>query len=226
MELTKKIKDQIRTEALNNPTEEICGLILENGDVVSCPNRADDRDVHFIIASKDILRASRISKHAAVYHSHIKQKDVDDGLSDEDSILAEYFNLTFILYSLQKDEFFTYSPTGKPVGYVDRPYVRNVLDEFQLIIDYYKKELNITVERFYSRNCHNFLINNNFNEVNNLKKHDIIIMQKEIEHEKMVIYLGDDKILVHPDFAESRIVDYNYGLQSWTRRRYRHSKLL
>jgi len=228
MELTNTIKSSIKNHALKDPDKEACGIILSNGEVVKCKNRADDSDIHFIINSGDIKKAQKRGQIQAIYHSHIKIKDEDDGLSSEDKVISEYFNVVFVLYSLIRDEFYIYIPTGKPVGYIGRPYVRNVLDEIQLIEDYYKRELNIPITKIKNKNIELLLKSNNFNEVSLPDKHDIIIVnwQKDKNQKRALIYLGKNKILTQPEFDLSKIIDYNYGIKKWTQKVFRHEKLM
>lgn len=226
MQLTEEIKKRIREHTWGDTTKECCGLIIDNKTVIPCKNRASDSDTHFIINSLDIEKAKKRGNITAVYHSHIKSKDEDDGLSDEDKVISEYFNVCYVLHSLTTDEFYIYEPTRQPIGYIGRPYVRNVFDEFQLIRDYYQKELNINISTGI-RNPEKFLINNGFSQVNSPEKHDILIMNwaGDKKNKRMVIYMGD-KILAQPEFELSTKLDYNYGRKRWTEKVFRHNKLI
>lgn len=227
MELTDKIKQKIKKHSLKNIKEESCGLVLSNGSVIECKNRASDGDVHFIIAAGDIKKAQKRGEIVAVYHSHIPGDFDNDKLSDEDLVISEYFNIKTILYSITEDKFYEYTPTGKPMEYTGRPYIRNVLDEFVLIKDYFKKELNIEITNFSNRNPEYFLKDNGFAEVNDAKKHDVLIIKfnNDITKKQMTLYLGDDQLIIHPEFDLSKKTSYNYGLQKWTEKIFRHSKM-
>ena len=227
MELTEKIKEKIKEHTLSDIENESCGLIIEDGTVIPCENRAEDSKVHFIIAAGDIKKAQKQGWIEAVYHSHVFQNEKEDGLSDEDIVIAEYFNVHSVVYSVKDDKFYEYFPTGKPIEYIGRPYIRGVLDEFHLIRDYYKKELNIEIADLKNKNIEIFLQNNGFCEVDAAKKHDILVLKwsGDTTKKKMALYLSDDKILVHPEFEMSKFVNYNYGLKRWTEKIYRHNKL-
>lgn len=227
MEITEQIKQKIKEHALSKPTEEVCGLILRGGEVIECKNRASDFEVHFIIAKGDIKKAKKLGWIEAVYHSHIPGDYIEDKLSDEDIVIAEYFNIYSVMYSIKEDKFYEYQPTGKPINYIGRPYIRGVLDEFNLIKDYYRKELNIEINNFKDRNAENFLKNNGFVEVGEIKKHDILIVRwaGDTNNKKIVLYIENDKIIVHPEFELSKITNYNYGLKKWTEKIFRHNKL-
>ena len=228
MELTAKIKEKIKKHSLKDIKNESCGLILNNGSVVECKNRASDSDVHFIIAAGDIKKAQKKSAVVAVYHSHVPGDFENDKLSDEDLVISEYFNVKTILYSIKEDKFYEYTPTNKPMGYIGRPYIRGVLDEFVLIKDYYQKELNIEIADLSNRNVELFLKNNNFVEAGEIKKHDIVIIkfENDAQKEQMTICIGNEKLIIHPEFDLSRVADYNYGLQKWTTKIYRHNKMV
>lgn len=227
MELTSKIKEKIKEHALSLPEEEVAGLILSNGMVIRCINRATDKMVHFIIASGDISKARKKGEIAAVYHSHVPGNYGEDRFSENDEVIAEYFKVKAVLYSMKDDKFYEYQPTGKPITYLNRPYIRNIMDEFDLIRDYYKKELNIEITELHNKNIEIFLKENGFVEVGELKKHDILIIkwQNNVNKRQMVLYVGNNKIIVHPEFETSRIADYNYGLKNWTEKIFRHNKM-
>lgn len=227
MEITEKIKEKIKEYCLLNTDIESCGLILENGTVIPCINRAIDKNVHFIIAAGDIKKAQKQGWISAVYHSHVSLGYENDELSNEDMVIAEYFNILSVMYSVKSDKFYEYRPSGKPIEYIGRPYIRGVLDEFHLIRDYYKKELNIEIIDIKNRNIESFLTNNGFSETTGIKKHDILILKctDDVNNGKIVLYLGEDKIIAHPEFEESKIICYNNGLKKLTKKIYRHNKL-
>lgn len=227
MQITEEIKRKIKEDALKDIAKECCGLILENGRVIPCENRAEDNNVHFIIANGDIKKAQKQGWISAVYHSHVPGDYEDDYLSPEDIVIAEYFNVFSIMYSIKYDKFYEYQPTGKPIGYTGRPYIRGILDEFHLVRDYYKRELNIEIKDLKNRNIESFLTNNGFIETNGVQKHNILIIKwsGNIEKRKMVLYVDENKIIAHPDFELSEKLDYNYGLKKWTEKIFKHSKL-
>lgn len=227
--LTDIIKKKIKDHCLLDISNESCGIILKSGEVIPCKNQASDSNVHFIITAKDIKKAQKIGDIDAVYHSHIKEKEEgEDGLSHEDEVVSEYFNIKYILYSIPTDKFFSFEPSGKPVEYLNRPYVRNLIDENRLIQDYYQRELNIEINNIEIKNPENFLIKNEFTEVPNPQKHDILLIDKEEKAHKraLAIYLENNKIMLHPEFTPSVIMSYNYGLKCWTKKIFRHKKMM
>lgn len=227
MEITNEIKEKIKQDVLKDKTKERCGIILRDGTVIPCENRATDSDRHFIIARGDLKKAQRRGWIEAVYHSHVPGDYIDDDLSHEDKVIAERFNIQSIMYSIKNNKFHEYQPTGKPVEYVGRPYIRGILDEIHLIRDYYEKELNIKIEDTKNKNIEHFLSTNGFMEVSYPQKHDILIVNwaGDKDNKKMVIYNGNNKLIVHPEFELSKEVDYNYGLQKWTEKIYRHHRI-
>lgn len=242
--LTENIKKEIKKQALLSPKEEICGFILADGTVFPCINRATDKEIHFIISAADMKKARKRGEGIAIYHSHVPGNYGEDRFSENDIVISEYFNLEAVLYSVKDDKFYEYHPTGKPIGYLNRPYIRNIMDEFHLIRDYYKNELNIIVninsknykESLKNKNItiemsgqhhENFLKSNNFVKVGELQKHDILIIkwQNDINKKQMSIYLGNDKLMIHREFDVSQIVEYNYGLKNWTEKIFRYHKM-
>ena len=226
MELTEKIKDEIKSHALIDQTKECCGLIIEGSAVIPCKNRASDSNAHFIINAGDIKKAAKKGKLMAVYHSHIDDDYNYDHLSQEDTVVSEHLRIISILYSLTEDKFYTYEPTGKPVKYEGRPYARGTIDEFVLIKDYYKRELNIDITELRNRNLDTFFKKNGFVQVGEVKKHDILVIKNPNNQDfEPVIYVGSDKVLRHKEFESSKITEYNYGMKNWTKKIYRYYKM-
>ena len=227
--LTEKIKKKIKDHALSDPKNEVCGLIMANQSVILYKNIAADREPHFIISHLEINKAQKKDKLIAVYHSHIQNKeDKDDKLSNEDEVIAEYFNVRFVLYSVNDDKFFEYVPTGKRVDYLNRPYVFKILDEVTLIKDYYEWELNVKLENLKNReNLELFLKENGFVESGELQKGDVILIHLNNDplKPKLLLYTENDKVIIHKEYELSKVTEYNYGLKKWTKKIYRHQKL-
>lgn len=225
MELTEKIKNEIKSYALSDQANETCGLITEL-EVIPCKNRASDSNVHFIITAADIKKAGKRGKLIGVYHSHIANGFNYDYLSKEDIVVSEHLKITSVLYSIIEDKFYIYKPTGKPIEYEGRPYAKGTIDEFVLIKDYYKRELNIEIQGLKDRNIETFLQKNGFVMVGEINKHDILIIKRPNKlNKEPVIYIGDNKILIHKEFESSKITEYNYGIKNWTERIYRYYRM-
>ena len=230
--LTDNIKKHIKNHALTDSSKEQCGVILKTKsglEVIRCQNIAVDSDVHFIISRTEIDKIIKKGWIVAVYHTHCKNKDneVADNLSEEDLLVAEYFNVTYIMYSLMTDEFYTYKPTGAEIPYVGRPFISRLLDDIQLISDYYKRELNINLNTIKHRNNFELWLQENaFAPASSLQINNIIVINWEGNklHKKLAIYQKNHHILIHPDFNKSKLTLYNYGMQKWTDKIMRHSK--
>lgn len=225
--LTQKVKQKIKAHALSEPDNECCGIIVSPLVVIPCKNIAPDKEVHFIISNIEVEKARKKGELLAVYHSHITKKEAD-GFSSEDEIIAEYFNVRYILYSISEDKFYEYTPSGKPIDYLNRPYVYKVLDEVTLIKDYYKKELNIEITNLKNRaNPELFLKENGFVETGEFKKYEIVLIHQQNDplKPKLLLHLGNNKLIIHPEYERSKVIDYNYGLQKWTKKVYKHSKM-
>lgn len=230
--LTDKVKSKIQKHALEDPENEVCGLIiktLRGFQVIKCKNIAPDSDVHFIISNVEVEKTRKSEEIVGVYHSHCKTKDIlEDGLSEEDKIVSEYFNIAYVLYSLITERFYEYSPTGIEVPLGGRPFISKLLDDVELVKDYYNRKLNIKTDKLKNRtNFELFLRDNEFYETGGLRIHDIVLLnwQGNKLKPKLGIFVGNNKILVHPDFDKSRITTYNYGMKKWTNKIFRHQKM-
>lgn len=251
MELSIDIKNYIRNHALQDKTKECCGIIVKNWPessivldstifCVKCNNVSESPEKSFIIDYNDVKKYG-LENIVAFYHSHPLKCEFSVG----DMAFSEKLDRKFILYCIETGEFKIYEPNGHKTPYIDRTFFIGILDCFSLLIDYYKRELNIELPdindkmRYEYKQWKNkdyicnytilkdYFLSNGFIKVDNLKKHDVVEVKfKDIKFPSHVgVYLGDYKILQHI-YEYSSIENYNNSLKRMTTAVYRHKSLM
>lgn len=250
--LTEKFKEFIKMDARANYPNECCGLILNNGNIVSCKNISEIPEKQFVINNDDIFKYG-IENIQSVYHSH---KDSSE-LSVTDIAFSEKLKKHYILYCSDTDTFKEYNPSNANIPYEGRQFVAGALDCITLLEDYYRRELNIvfaktvndpirfdnefwvtdtkvkTEDTYYTNIPHlqnllkDYLLSNDFVEVKEIQKHDVLIVQaKEMKFPThLIIYLGNNKILTFFNRI-SKIEGYRKGYERVTKYIFRHKSLL
>lgn len=147
MLLNENLKQEIRQHALSKKEEEVCGFICFNflshiKEIYRCNNSILNKTNSFSISPLDYVRASRSGEILAVYHSHINN-NIEFSLSDR--INANNHEIPFILYNINQDIFNEYIPNNYDNPYVGREFEYGKSDCFNLVKEYYKKELNINI---------------------------------------------------------------------------------
>lgn len=228
MYLDEKLKNEIRKQSFQKPTEEICGLILSIDKQIvlqQCENVSKFPRDHFLISNSEQEKAEKLGSIIGFYHSHINEDD----FSSLDKTVAEELNLQAIVYQIPTDKFLHYLPNGYVADYLCRTFIPGIFDCAELVRHYYKKELNIHLTKvghrfrfepkedadyldmigYYKNNPYliDFYKSNHFIEVTDFQKHDVILIKtSKIECAvHCLIYLGNDKILHHPSERPSRI---------------------
>lgn len=227
MILTDKIKEQIKKLALNDANNEICGLIYldkinKELKLYHCQNIIGEnkKTKMFAINPLSYLRAAEKGEIVAFYHSHPAEHRE---FSEFDKINSENHNLTMIMYSLEKDDFYVYVPKSYSSRYVGRPFQIKTNDCFTLLKDYYLNELNIILPDFEyndqwgDTDCD--LIDKSFEnsgfiklkENEELKLHDVICFKKiEFKYPSHLgVYLGNGYFLHHAYTRLSNIDKYD-----------------
>lgn len=224
MILTEQIKDAIFAHSLSDKSNEVCGLIVYKDDypiAVPCKNISELSTKRFIISSIDYFKAARLGKVVAAYHSHVSD---NEKFSILDKINSEGHKLPLILYCVPKNSFFIYDPSGYKYPYLGRSFKMGETDCLTLIIDYYKRELNIDITNYESDRKDGFFMENpsifskkdylqmaidqGFSVVDKpLKEHDILFMKTENHSfpSHFAVYIGADKILHQPRNCESKL---------------------
>jgi proteasome lid subunit RPN8/RPN11 len=216
MFLNDTIKAQIREHARLFPAEEICGLIVFDGKellTVRTANDSPDPKNHFILSPKGYLQASLKGDIVAYYHSHVTEHDK---FSDFDKINFRAHKLPAILYLLPSDTFLESSDKELIPSYIGREFKMGTSDCFTVVKDYFKKELNLTINDYprdndwtqkspelYEKNYENEgfrLIKNAPITLSDAKLHDVFLFQLvDVPYAThAAVYLNNGFILHHP----------------------------
>jgi len=229
----------IRAICLEFPWET-CGIIIFNTEfqkpeVCKCNNIAKDPYNFFLIDRKEINEFTKKGEIIGYFHAHTK----DSNLSTEDIAVMTKLNIPCIIYNRFEDSLSQTNPDPEFIpGLEGRPFIAGFLDCSELVKDYFKKTLNISLSSMehpikfmswseikehwdelqeYNNKDYNFLadyfISNGFYEISRreLQKHDVILCRaKEIEAPvHVLIFLGNGRILHHPSERPSVIEQYN-----------------
>ncbi len=241
MILNPEIEKVIKLHALENKSEECCGVITEN-ECIRCDNEAEYRFNHFLISEEQLSEITQ-DKIIGFYHSH--SLGLSKELSIVDMAVSEKLGIYLIMYHIESDSFIEYAPKDKFFNYVGRPFVSGLFDCGVLVKDYYKYELNINFQDFdfpgrnskdlityiknnnldYSNLLENFIISQGGFKVKEPKKHDVLLIQLTYPDFPLhlAVYLGDDKILHHIGHQNSRIEYYNTYYRKMTKGIFRHA---
>jgi proteasome lid subunit RPN8/RPN11 len=233
--LTDRVKLEIRQDAQKRSNIECCGLILFNKEYFIYPaeNVAIDKEQHFSIKTKDFIYAKARGTVIGTYHSHINEQF---NFTEDDISSVEVWEMPNILYLLKTDEFKTYYPKGYINPYIGRFFEYGRTDCYELVREYYQKELNIELSH-YNRDDNwdetiPYVFEENyakegFFQVDELKKHDCILMKyRETDIAgHVMIYLGNDIVLHHPWNRFSLIESYSNFYKRKTKLKLRHKSL-
>jgi proteasome lid subunit RPN8/RPN11 len=224
------IKEKIRNHSLRNKDSECCGFITDKEEIVEIENISSNKKNHFLTGMTLKQATEKYGNIKAFYHSHLPG---NNEFSLTDKIVSEYTNIISLLYCMGTDDLKIYKPDGMPIPYQGRPFQPYLFDCFELVRDYYQKELNLEISELISEERGHSLsdwqnlgynrvdniglikhfLNNNFIEVNkkNWQKHDVFLCRslgiKMPCH--CIIYLDNNKILHQPNTEPSLIEDLN-----------------
>ena len=144
MILTNDVKKAIASHAKEVEPLECAGLILQNGEnqeARKLKNLSAEARYHCFVEFDEIAKVAAGDKTLAIYHSHFES----DNFSLEDKVISEKFNIKLVLYCSSNGVFKNYEPNGFTAPYVDRPWRQGIFTCIDIIQDYYKKELNISI---------------------------------------------------------------------------------
>jgi len=127
--LTPEQEQQIRQKAAATYLREICGFVLENGEVVEVINRSDNPVEKFEISPADyaIYEARGIK---GVWHTHLEL----DSFSPTDQMVMASDTLPWAVYCLRTDRFHQCDPTAT-APLLGRPFCFGVYDCYSLVSD-------------------------------------------------------------------------------------------
>lgn len=200
--------NDIISHAEKNPEEEVCGFVILNPDltVSSEPaiNENRDKEDCFEISASKFIDYKLNKKILGIYHSHPRS---DENPSNRDKKVSEEMGIPYLIYSLQTKKFFLYYPESySPDDLLGRPYVKGFYECTCLFKDYFEVELGINITKWHNnywltesdKEANIILeevLDKNLNKINlqDIKKHDVIVFQiKDNKRKHVGMYLGDD----------------------------------
>jgi proteasome lid subunit RPN8/RPN11 len=232
--LTRSQKDAILGHALAESPRECCGLLVDtqNGRIyVACRNLADNPHQHFQIDHEDFARAEDLGEIAAIVHSH---PFAGVQPSEADKVACEDSGLPWVIVNPQIEAFNIIEPSGYQAPLIGRPFVYGVLDCYSLVVDYYQRELGITLPYYVRDDAYGWWERGQdlyadrfgeagFVEVQDPQPGDVILMQIQSDvANHAAVYLGGNVILHHLVKQLSRRDSYGGYWQKHTRHILRH----
>lgn len=135
-------KRKIKEHALQNPLEECCGFVFDNGKTYHSENSADDRSKRFSVSTYSYIHAAKIGKIYAIYHSHI---GANYNFSEFDKLNADNHKFNYLVYSIQSDAFNFYPHNSTTNKYSGVDFKIGEHDCYSLVKNYYANELGFNI---------------------------------------------------------------------------------
>lgn len=111
IEISERVKDRVRIEALELKPRECCGFVIKRADdtldIFPCANVAINNEEQYYIKIENYILAEAIGEVIGVYHSHTKGTN---SFSNADLTLSDKLELLNVLYIVETDKFYTYYP--------------------------------------------------------------------------------------------------------------------
>lgn len=114
------------------------------GQFIEFHNRHFKPTRHFEFSNDEWDAAERIGPITRIWHSHPNGRPA---ASDDDKTIAEAWGIPIEIYATPADSWAVYEPTGWMAPLSGRIFVYGVLDCWQLVRDYFKKEKGIELPR-------------------------------------------------------------------------------
>ena len=254
MHLTEEIKNYIIEHSLENSGEEACGLIISNNRshelrAFKCQNVSSRPENHFEISARSYVRASRVGKIIAMYHSHVSGVE---GFSELDMSVSENHNIKSILYNIEDGSFDSYEPSNYKSNIWTKKPDPSQFTCFKAVIDFYEEVLSLDIssntkeaqnlrngrtlrknveildeKEFYKKEgffpVYDGPINSESRKL--LKKYDVIALKYFDITAHLLIYLGNEKVFHHPRYGYPRIEKLTRPMELRTRGIVRHASL-
>lgn len=142
-----KLVDQVREHAKESSPQECCGLaVVVKGRLRywRCKNISSHND-QFEIDPLDYAAAEEAGEIVGVCHSHVFTSPEP---SEADRVMCEHSGLPWLIVNHPVGNHVQIKPTGYEAPLVGREYSHGILDCYQIIVDYYKRELKIELPHF------------------------------------------------------------------------------
>lgn len=104
MKLKHEIYNELKNYSDKNPTEEVCGFIVEKDDQVSfikVNNKHPEKEKYALVSPKDYLSIKNSYKILYYFHSH----PIGSDFSETDLFYQKYHNLDMIIYDVSNKIF-------------------------------------------------------------------------------------------------------------------------
>ena len=208
MELCDIITEEVLSHAKEEYPKECCGLIVDvggNNKYIRCTNIAKDKEDEFTISAEEYAGVEDMGDIVAVVHSH---PDATTQPSIRDMAVCGEMEIPWVIVSYPDVDINIIYPKEAPL--IGRPFSHGTdWDCYGLIRDYYKRNYNISLNRYdhntiWWEDGKNFYLDNyereGFFKVTDgtLDVGDLIIMNimSPIANHGAV-YIGDGEILHH-----------------------------
>lgn len=188
---------------------ESCGVIIvfKGKELyVPCENKSVEPEKNFIISPHDYANAEDDGEIVKIVHSHPK---INPKPSQADLVGIEQSGLPWIIVNPLTGEFTETKPSGYVAPLIGREFSHGLLDCYSLIVDYYKRVLDIELPHFFREeywweNGENLYVENfskaGFEQVSvaEIKEHDgIIMMSQSSTPNHAGVYVGNNQMIHH-----------------------------
>jgi proteasome lid subunit RPN8/RPN11 len=207
--------------ALTESPRECCGVIVKSpltpvlqkggsvaeGDFyVPCRNLSDSPHEQFVLCPQDWAAAEERGEITTIVHSH---PFASVEASEADKVACEASGLPWLIVNPQTGDYQRIEPAGYVADLIGRPFVYGVHDCYSLVLDYYQRELGITLKHYVRDDRFGWwkdgqdlymdrFSESGFFEVDEPVTGDLILMQIESPvANHLAIYLGDNLMLHH-----------------------------
>ena len=221
--LTKSIKKAIISHANRDYPREACGVIVGK-EYIPCKNVAAD-DAQFEIDVMDLVGAEKEGKIKAYVHSH---PDGTTAPSQPDRVQMNLHGLPWVITN--GSEMAIHEPDGYQAPLLGREYHHGLMDCYTLVMDYYQRELGITLNDYERQDCwweskdskplyvDNFK-KEGFVEVDTIQQHDLILARlgrtAHVNH--ALVFIGDGTLKSEPTedvIGDCLVLHHPYGRDS------------
>lgn len=190
--MNAKLRNAMKAHARAEFPREAAGFIVqtERGEeYVRLKNLSEQVD-RVIVCPKSQAAAYKKGEVIAFFHSH---PNLPAAPSEADKVGCESMGLPWLIYALNDhdgdlkfDPLITMKPSGYQGPLIGRFFYHGVLDCYTLVLDYYQRELGITLPNFerddeWWKQGQNLYEENfakaGFEQVADLQPHDVVLMQ-------------------------------------------------
>lgn len=239
--MEQSILDAIAVHAQREYPKECCGLIVDTQGVQTyreCTNTIPESDdeksgpkYNFAIAPEAYADAEDAGEITHIVHSH---PDASNRPSKEDVARCNESGLPWLIMAWPTGDWRIVEPCDPEL--IGRDFVLGVYDCYGLVMDYYRRELNIELPDFrvsypWWEQGENLYLDNfaaaGFVEVSSPQKHDVLLMQvqaKVVNH--AAIMLDGNTMLHHLYGHKSGRIPYGGYYRERTLKIVRHQSLM